>query len=42
MRFRRVPLQILGEVSGADIEVRFWKVPVQKVFAQKVPVQIPR
>ena len=24
--------------SGADIEVRFWKVPVQKVLAQKVSV----
>ena len=44
-RFRRIPLQILDDVvdgSGADTEVRFRKVPVQKVLARKVPVQVPR
>ena len=34
MRFRGIPMQILADVvdgSGADIEVRFRKAPVQKV-----------
>ena len=42
MRFRRGPVQSVGGVPerpGADTEVRFRKVPVQKVLAQKVPVQ---
>ena len=44
MRLQKIPLQILGEFvdwSGADIEVKFRKVPVKKVYAQKVPAQIP-
>ena len=36
-RGARVLVQIPGDVSGADVEVRFRKVPVQKVLVQKVP-----